>query len=174
MPFWTIRRGTQPSGMQGSTARDLAPHLEPIHLFTTMGRIDGWIVAVEERVTDLLNQRDAVRICTDPATDSWSSIDRDDLLLVAPPPMTGSSGRAIHRSKRRVLARVGQYSVEGIVHMPPGMPLDPYLLRTRQHFLPMTRAVVSSSDESESGDLYQVVLANVFNLAELRTLVTLA
>jgi hypothetical protein len=140
-------------------------------MFIDSGRLDRWIVAVEERVTDLLNQRETLRICTDPAADRWSSVDRDDLLLVASPPMPMPTGRAIHRQKRRVLAQVGPYSVEGIVHMPPGMPLDPFLLRTRQHFLPLTRAVVSSSDASESGDAYQVVLVNVFNVSELRLLV---
>lgn len=174
MPFWTIRRGIQPRATQGSTAVDLAPHLEPIHLFTAGGRIDGWIVVIEQRVTDLLNTRETFRICIDPVADSWSTVSRDELLLVAPPPLPGPTGRAIHRQKRRVLARVGAYSVEGIVHMPPGMPLDPFLLRTRQHFLPLTHAVVTSSDESEAGDMYQVVLANVFNVTELRMLVTLA
>lgn len=173
MPFWTIRRGTQTNTTDGSAARAIAPRLEPIQLFTAAARVEGWLVATEERVTDLLNQRASLRVCTDPATDTWESVDRGDLLVVAPPPLAAPTGRAIHRHKRRVMALVGPYVVEGIVHLPPGMPLDPYLLRTRQHFMPMTHAVVGDPSR-ETGTTYPVVLVNVWNVSELRLLVTLA
>ena len=175
MRFWKVQRGTGEANTEGSAARAIAPRLEEIRLFTRSGPVDGWLVATDERVTDLLNQRASLRICTDPAADTWQTVGRDELMLVAPPPLAGRTGRAIHRHKRRVMAQVGPYVIEGVVYLPPGLPLDPYLLRTRQHFMAMTNAIVKTADQGEApGEVYSVVVVNVRNLEELRLLVTLA
>lgn len=59
-------------------------------------------------------------------------------------------------------------------HLVPGAGLDPYLLRTRRAFLPMTDIVISRRDnpswEHEAG----VAIINVGNLSELHELLTLA
>ncbi|MFN2418683.1 MAG: hypothetical protein ABR593_07120 [Candidatus Limnocylindria bacterium] len=175
MAFWTVRRGLSADLTDGSAAKALQPRLESIQLFTTERRIEGWVVALEERVTDVLNRRQSLRLCTEPGADVWEEVDRDDLLLVAPPPMPGKNMRAIHRSKRRVLVLVGPYAVEGIVHLPPGMPLDPYLLRTRQRFMAMTNVVMGvAGDDRDPGETLPVAIVNVHNVHELRALITLA
>lgn len=175
MPFWNVRRGRSAGATDGSAAREVQAHLEPIRLFRATDTVDGWLVVGGERVTDLLNLRESLRICTDARSDTWATVEREDLLLVAPPPLGAPTGRAIHRHKRRVMASVGPYTVEGIVHLPPGLPLDPFLLRTRQHFMPMTNAIVTATARAhEPGETYPVVVLNVHNLTELRLLVTLA
>ena len=85
MPFWKVSRATGSQFSAGSAALDPAPHLESISVFTTKGSFDGWIVAAEQRVTDLLNQHPHLRICLDAAADDWEAIDRDEILFVAPP-----------------------------------------------------------------------------------------
>jgi hypothetical protein len=174
MPFWKVSRGSQPSLVDGSAARAPDPRLEPIQLFTTDGRLSGWIVALEERVTDVLNSREILRVCVDPITDTWADIEQEALLLVAPPPRGGANPRKIHRHKRRVRALVGRYTVEGVAHLPPGMPLDPYLLRTRQPFVALTDVILSDGDEREGGETHPVAIINVNNLEELHALLTIA
>ncbi len=173
MPFWNVRRGSQPALTEGSTAKALQPHLERIQLFTTHERVDGWMVAQGERITDLLNQRPALRVCIDPTADAWVDIARDDLLIVAPPPLPPSP-RRIHRQKHRVLASLGPYTVEGIAYLAPGAPLDPYLLRTRQRFMAMTNAIISTADDPDIGEPVSVAIVNVNNVDELRALLTIA
>ncbi len=65
-----VRRATGAEITDGSTARDLAPHLEPISISTARGSFDGWIVAAERRVTDLLNDDPHLRVCLDAAATS--------------------------------------------------------------------------------------------------------
>ena len=174
MPFWKVGRASQAENFEGSAARAIEPHLEPIQLFTQEGRVAGWIVALDERVTDVLNRRETLRICVDPSADAWADVDRDELLLVAPPPRTGPNPRRIHRHKRRVRILLGRYTVEGVAHLPPGMPLDPFLLRTRQRFVAVTDAIVTGEDERDGGEMHPVVILNVHNMQELHALLTLA
>lgn len=174
MPFWKVGRAAGSATVEGTAARAIEPRLEPIQLFTADRVVAGWIVAIDKRVTDLLNGRDTLRVCVDPAADTWADVERESLLLVAPPPRSGPNPRRIHRHKRRVRAVVGPYAVEGVAHLPPGMPLDPYLLRTRQPFVALTEAIVTRDDERDGGDLHSVVIVNVHNLEELHTLLTLA
>jgi hypothetical protein len=170
MPFWNIRRGVANAQFEGSAAREITPVLEPIQVFTAQRHIEGWIVAAQERVTDLLNQREVIRLCVQPDTDEWATIDRDDILLVAPPGRTTNPQRRVHRQKRRLMALVGSYVVTGVAHLQPGAGLDPYLLRTRQHFLPMTNAVVTHRTDPSVEHQLPVVIVNVGNLTELRAL----
>jgi len=173
MPFWNVRRGSQATLSEGSTARALEPHLERIQLFTAHERVDGWMVAQGERITDLLNQRPALRVCIDPTADAWVDIARDDLLIVAPPPLPPSP-RRIHRQKHRVLAVLGPYTVEGIAHLAPGVPLDPYLLRSRQRFMAMTNALIGTAGDPDTGEPVSVAIVNVDNVDELRGILTIA
>jgi hypothetical protein len=174
MPFWNIRRGTQPEHTVGSAARDVAPVLEPIQIFTAQRHLEGWIVAGGERVTDLLNQNDTLRVCVDLASDEWASIPREDVLCVAPPERPTHSQRRVHRQKHLVRALVGPYVVSGTAHLQPGSTLDPYLLRTRQQFLPMTNAMLMHRTDPKIDQQLPVVIINVANLTELRALMTVA
>lgn len=174
MPFWNTRRATSAGLTAGSTAHAVDVHLEGIQLFTATGRIQGWIVAVEERMSDVLNERNTLRICVDPALDSWETYRRDELLAVGPPPTINASPRRIHRRRHRVLARLGPYMIEGIAHLPPGTPLEAHLRRNRQHFMPMTDAVITSTDDEEPEQALPVVLVNLGVVDELKGLLTLA
>ena len=139
MPFWKVSRATGSHLTDGSAAREPAPHLEPISVFTTKGRFDGWIVAAEQRVTDLLNEHSHLRMCLDAAADAWEDIERDDLLFVAPPSRATDPQRRISRRKNPLVALVGTYVVTGTAHIQPGTTLDPYLLRRQVRFLPPDR-----------------------------------
>jgi hypothetical protein len=168
MPFWKPQRATRATGVDGSTARQTTPTVEPIQVFTAGRHLDGWIVATHERITDVLNARQTIRICLDPTADTWETIDRDDVLLVAPPDRFSDPQRRIHRRKHGLVALVGPYVVTGLAHLQPGVPLDPYLLRTRQHFLPMTEVSVTSRIDPTMEQRLPVVIVNVRNLMELR------
>lgn len=170
MPFWNVRRGTASELSEGSAARDITPVLQPIQVFTAEHRVEGWIIASQERVTDLLNERDVMRICVDADSDRWETINRDQVLLVAPPERRTNPQRRVHRQKRRLMALVGSYVVSGVAHLQPGAGLDPYLLRTRQHFLPMTDAIVTHRTDPSVEHEFPVVIVNVGNLTELRAL----
>ena len=169
MPFWKVQRAARANATDGSAARDLTPSIEPIRVFTTDRHLDGWIVATQERITDVLNARESIRICVDATADVWETIDRDDILMVAPPEHTTNPDRRVHRRKNRLVAQVGPYVVTGMVHLQPGISLEPYLLRTRQHFLPITDAHVTSRIDPAFGQELEVVIVNVRNLTELRS-----
>jgi hypothetical protein len=174
MPFWKVQRGTSATLTEGAAARAPEVHLEGVQLFTADGRSEGWIVAVEQRMSDVLNERPTLRVCTDPVADSWATYPRDELLVVGPPATVKPNPRRIHRRHHRALARVGPYTVEGIAHLPPGAPLDAYVLRKRQHFMAMTDAVVAWAGEPDSAQELPVVLVNLHAVDELRGLLTLA
>jgi hypothetical protein len=174
MPFWNTRRATTAGLTAGSTAHAVDVHLEGIQLFTATGRTEGWIVAVEQRMSDVLNERSSLRICVDPVADSWETYRRDELLAVGPPPTVVASPRRIHRRRHRVLARVGPYSIEGIAHLPPGTPLEAHLVRNRHQFMAMTDALVTSIEDGEAVQALPVVLVNLGAVDELKGLLTLA
>ena len=80
----------------------------------------------------------------------------------------------VHRQRRRVRVRVGPYDVTGTAHLIPGGGLDPFLLRTRQAFLPMTDVVILRRDDLSWERVAAVAIINVGNLSELHELLTLA
>jgi hypothetical protein len=134
MPFWKVSRPTGGQLTDGSPANDPAPHLEPISVFTMNGSFEGWIVAAEQRVTDLLNEHLQLRICLDASADDWKDIDREDILFVAPPGRATDPQRRISRRKNRLVALVGSYVVTRTAHTQPGATLDPYVLRRQVRF----------------------------------------
>jgi hypothetical protein len=75
-----------------------------------------------------------------------------------------------HRcSARRTGVRIGidQFQVVGNAHVLPGIPLDPYVLRTRIHFLAMTGAHVFWLGYPAWERSAPVALVNVRPLEEL-------
>jgi hypothetical protein len=171
MAFWNARRGTSETVSAGSAALASEPHLEAIEVFMEDGRTGGWMVAIEERILDFLIAHPLLRICVDPRADMWQSVSRDDILLVAPPPLPSSNPRRIHRQKRRVRAVVGPYSVVGVYHVPPGALPDAYIQRARPPFIALTDAVVTTHDEA-AGELYEVVIVNAQRLEGLTALLS--
>ena len=175
MAFWSWQHGSRASTSEDSVTLESAWPLEPIQVFRADGELSGWIAARGQRVTDLLNASDTMRIQLDAIDqERWVDIERDSILVVAPPPHASQPQRRVHRQRRRVRAQVGPFEITGTAHLVPGAGLDPYLLRTRQAFLPMTDIVISRRDnpswEHEAG----VAIINVGNLSELHELLTLA
>jgi hypothetical protein len=172
MPFWKVSRATGSQLTEGSAARDLEPHLEPISVFTARGSFDGWIVAAEKRMTDLLNEHPNLRVCLDAATDHWETVDRDDILFVAPPERATDPQRRISRRRNRIVALVESFVVTGTAHVQPGATLDPYLLRRQVRFLPLTDAWVTHRTDPEVAFSRPVLIVNTMNLVELRSAMT--
>jgi len=168
MPFWKVNRATGAELTEGSAARDATPHLEPISIFTERGDFDGWIVAAERRVTDMLNEHQYVRVCLDAASDEWEAVDRDEILFVAPPERATDPQRRIHRRKNRLIATVGPYVVTGTAHLPPGTDLDPFLVRRQMRFMPLTDAWVTHRTDPSVELTRPVVIVNTANLRELK------
>jgi len=168
MPFWKVSRATGRQLSAGSATVDPAPHLEPISVFTTENSFDGWIVAAEQRVTDLLNQHPQLRICLNAASDHWEDIERDDILFVAPPGRETDPQRRVSRRKNRLVALVGSYVVTGTAHIQPGTTLDPYMLRRQVRFLPLTDVWVTHRTDPSVELSRPVLIVNTMSLIELR------
>ena len=173
MAFWSWR---------GSRAAELADlglapqeaaepgNLEPIRIFTVSGEYAGTIDSHGQRVTDLLNTQPAIliRLNESGTRGEWVSVDRDTILVVAPPPFV--SQRRIHRQHRSVQIKVGDWVVTGVAHTAPMGGLNPTHLRSGQHFLPMTNVRIVRADGTADGEQFAVAIVNVSNVAELREL----
>ena len=128
MTFWNWRRGTQPAS-SGSAALSLAPDLAPIELYTADSRIVGWVAAGGQRVTDLLNNHDELRLwrpapgpidATGVPEDrlphpgdqngEWQSVSAAAVLLAMPPEWRSSRQLRLHRRLRRVAIAVSARS----------------------------------------------------------------
>ena len=157
MPFWSPRRNTS-AVTDGSTARDVAPALEPIRLFLADRQVQG---------LSFLPMSESPICSTGERSSAWC-VD----LLVAPPQQAGDPQRRVHRRKHRLVAFVGPYVVTGVAHIALGQDPEAYLLRTRQQFLPMTSAHVTSRVDGSIDEQLPVVILNVGNLTELRALLS--
>ena len=156
MGFWGTRRGASSSATVGSSAVELIPDVAPIQVFLADRIVTGHIATEGERITDLLAERRGLRVQLEDGT--WEQIDVDDIRLVAPPPH--ASKRRIHRSKHRVQLLVPPYKVMGVVHLPPGTQLDPFVLRTGRLVLPVTGAwLLGDGDPSVDQQLDVAILA---------------
>lgn len=154
-------------------SNDLALHLHgdlvPIRIFTEDAVVDGWTQVGSHRLSDILNAEDMLsvsRVDYEPSEDDWMAVERDQMMLVVAPPHTSSRQLRVHRHKREIRAQSALYSILGTVHMIPGNRLDRTVLRTRQHFLPITDARVVTADQPDLEQEHEVVLINVVNAGE--------
>jgi hypothetical protein len=140
--------------------------LEPIRVFTLSGEYAGTIAADGQRVTDLLNAEPALLIhLGEPGSSGeWLSIDRDTILLVAPPPFV--SGRRIHRQRRAVQVMIGGWVATGIAYTAPMGRVDATQLR-RQRFLAMTDVRLARADGTADVERLAVAIINVGNASGL-------
>lgn len=192
MTFWNWRRGTQ-TASAGSAALASAPDLAPIELYTAESRIVGWIAAGGRRVTDLLNERDELRLWhpapgplgdaaphaktppdTDADTGEWDSIAAAQVLLAMPPEWRSSRQLRLHRRLRRVAMTVGPFTVTGNLHLHPGVEPGAHLLSRGQAFLPLTDAHLLHAAEPPFEHVVSVVIVNTRHTTSLVPLVTLA
>ena len=164
--FWK-RRAQQPE------PRDEVPpghggKLAPIRVFTADSTVDGWVDLGGQRLSDVLNGEELLSVAptADPTDRDWRAFERDELLLVVPPPIRADPRLRRHRVKRRLLAKSGPYVVRGLVHMIAGIELDPFLARSRQHFLPITEAWVTNTHRPEVDEEHPSLLINVRSTAQ--------
>jgi len=142
--------------------------LAPIRIFTADATVDGWVDLAGQRLSDVLNGEELLSVSRTPdATErDWQAYERDHLLLVVPPPLIADQRLRRHRVKRRLVAKSGQYVVRGLVHMIAGIELDPFLARSRQHFLPITEAWITNSHRPEVDEEHPSLLVNVRSTAQ--------
>lgn len=195
MTFWNWRRGSAAGAPSGSAAVAMTgTDLAPIELYTTDGRIVGWISANGQRVTDLLNDNDELRLWhPSPApmvapgdvspegstaeTDGggeWQAIVTEHLVLAMPPEWRAARQLRLHRKLRRVALSAGPFSVTGNLHLAPGAePSEQVLFRGRR-FLPLTDAYILHNGEPPFEHVVSVVIVNTAHITQLVPLVTLA
>jgi hypothetical protein len=157
----------RPSGPSAPEVAPPAPQLlATVEIYDAGGSHGMEIDTGGARITDLLNATEAgppSRAATDEKADrelEWLPLDLDTVLLLIPPPRTTDPQRRLHRPRQPVRVQVGPYVVTGGAHVPPGTQATAFILRHRQHFVPLTDASI----RNESGDTdfdAPVVLVNL-------------
>jgi hypothetical protein len=147
--------------------------LVPIRIFTGDEILEGWTHLGSQRMSDVLNAEDVLsvsRVEEEPTEDDWQAVERERMMLVIPPSHSSPRQLRVHRQKREIKAESAHYAIRGTVHLIPGNQLDRTVLRTRQHFLPITDARVATAMRPDDEEEHEVVLVNVVNIGEDLTL----
>lgn len=191
MTFWNWRRGPGPSATHGSSAIASSPELAPIEIYTADSRIVGWIAPDGQRVTDLLNSQDELRLWrpsserTDetgmPAvadelggtSGEWETLATARVVLAMPPEWRASRQLRLHRRLRRAALAAGPFSITGNIHLANGVQVGPHLLRG-QGFLPLTDAYFLRNGDPSFEHVVSVVIVNSVHVSQIVPLVTLA
>jgi hypothetical protein len=197
MTFWNWRR-TSAGGATSSAASAAAVltgnDLAPIELYTANARIVGWISAGGQRVTDLLNDNDELRLwhpspgpivapddhtgeepvagADDPG--EWQSVVTEQLVLAMPPEWRAARQLRLHRKLRRVALTAGPFSVTGNLHLAPNIEATDYSVVRDRRFLPLTDAYLLHNGEPPFEHVVSVVIVNTAHITQLVPLVTLA
>jgi hypothetical protein len=122
---------------------------EPLAVFRHDGIVEGWVPALERRVSDGLNAGEPLRIQTpndDGTPGSWVDLDFDEVVAVAPSPRPASRSR-VSRRLHAVEVQVGPYVVRGVAHLPVGADPARYVGSTSRWWLPLTQCTVASGDD---------------------------
>jgi hypothetical protein len=189
--FWNWRRGPGSSATQGSAALAAAPELAPIELYTADSRIVGWIAPEGQRVTDVLNNQDELRlwrpspgpldaVALPSANGSlpgdngeWESLATAKVILAMPPEWRASRQLRLHRRLRRAAVIAGPFNVTGNVHLHPGVEVGLHLVRN-ESFVPLTDAYILHNGEPPFEHVVSVVLINSAHVSQMVPLITLA
>lgn len=175
MPMFWRRKHEQPDDVEPDALvgpidePPLHGELVPIRIYTEDAVLDGWTHVGSQRLSDVLNAEDVLSVCRvdyEPTEDDWVAVERDRMMLVVAPPHTSPRQLRVHRQKREIRAQSARWAVRGTVHMIPGNRLDRTVLRTRQHFLPITDASVVTASQPNVEVEHEVVLVNVVNVDE--------
>lgn len=191
MTFWNWRRGPGPSATQGTAAVASSPELAPIEIYTADARIVGWIAPGGQRVTDLLNSTDELRLWRPspgaideagmpmPGTSvggsagEWEGLASARVVLAMPPEWRASRQLRLHRRLRRAALVAGPFSVTGNLHVATGVQVGPHLLRGNG-FLPLTDAYFLHAGEPSFEHVVSVVIVNTSHVSQIVPLVSLA
>ncbi len=191
MTFWNWRRGPGPSATHRTAAVAASTDLAPIEIYTADARIVGWIAPDGQRVTDLLNSQDELRLWRPspgavdeagmpmPGTSvggsagEWESLPTVRVVLAMPPEWRASRQLRLHRRLRRAALVAGPFSITGNVHVANGVQVGTHLLRG-SGFLPLTDAYLLHAGEPSFEHVVSVVIVNTAHVTQIVPLVTLA
>ena len=152
-------------------APDVSPApLVELTVYSDDSRASGHLALSADRVTDLLNQHDEVRL-VDPSVQSLEdghelalpevAVRRDEMYAVA---VSGPQGNARRRTRTRpcpVELRLGQYDVSGSLHAVPGPDPVPGFFHRRQVMVPLTEATIAyDSPAGRVVSRYDTLLVN--------------
>ena len=165
--------------------RGLQSTLEPVEIYTATAMVHGLVEPEGRRLSDMLNSNSALAIRDARSTSllmdvdgsegsGWSRLATDEILFVMPPERESPRQLRIHRRQHRVRIETGQFQIVGNAHALPGVRLDPYVLRTRMHFLAITGAHVSSMGDPAWERSVPVVLVNVRPIEGLTEVLTIS
>lgn len=160
MSIWSWQRARHGARTEGSAALARDPVLEPVEIHTLGGVVHGAVASHGGRMSDRLNQESGLRVWV-PDSGEWQTIDVDDILFVMPPTHVSSRQMRVHRRRRRVALSLAGYDIVGTVHLIAGIDLDPYLIRRRLRFLPVTDAMVIMTTDPSFERAATVILVNV-------------
>ena len=152
------RRRSEPQRREGPTSE-----LEPVRILTPELLLQGFVASTGQRITDILLRGEGLPFLpagADPAPDNWLPVAADDILAVIPPPLGSPPLTPAPLILRRAFADTGPYSITGTAHLLSEETLDE-AFRTRQPFLPLTRATITQPD-GHSEDV-AVVIVNLDN-----------
>jgi hypothetical protein len=132
---------------------------------------EGWhtinLHVTATRVSDAINAEAAELV---PRFEDGTAVDLDDVLMLVPPDHpSGDPSRRLHRPVHQLWVRMGDRSVVGSLHVPPGAAGSAYLLRRSHQFFVMTNAKVTRSvpDGREERQV-PVLLVNLHQVSSLR------
>lgn len=131
-----------------------------------------------QRVSDHFNERRTMLILEsaqlegcptfDQAADELA-INRDDILLVVPlaePTSSGATPPMVHKEPHRVRLLVGDWVVEGDIHVTPEVSVERFINMGHGEFMPLTNARLTGPD-TERGE--EVVLIHRRHVRLLRS-----
>ena len=132
---------------------------EPIAVFRVDGISEGWIPALEGRLSDGLNDADRMRFreTPDDGPEEWVEVELDSVVAVAAAPRPPSPQR-VGRRQHAVEIEAGPYRVRGTVHMPPGADPNRYVAASAKQWLPLTGCTVAAGEDEWAVD---VVIVNL-------------
>jgi hypothetical protein len=180
--FWNWQRRT-PNQSGGSAALAIEEELHPIQFYTAAGMVTANIVPNGQRMLDILNGQQALRVrdvehipfnsnALAIRLGDWTSVDVDSVLLATPPPHISPRQLRIQRRQRRVALDLGPFTVIGNAHMAPGFKLNDFLLRQHERFIPITSAVLRHADDPTFDRSVPVVLVSVGQVRAIRDLLS--
>jgi hypothetical protein len=144
----------------------------PIRIFMPDEVIDAWTARGDGRLSDHLNNTEALSISRVEARErsaGWERIPRSRIVMVVAPPHMSDRQLRVKRHRHPIRAKTEHYSVSGTVHLIPGNRLDRTVIRTRQHFVPLTDVRVART-EGQAEEEHDVVLLNVADTGDGLTL----
>ena len=151
--------------------------MEPIEVYTADTRVSGWLASGGQRLTDLLNETAEVRIWRPAARPfyaerdgaptktgpdgEWYTLPTDEILVAMPPDRVSHRQVRVHRQLQPTKLEIGPFQITGGLHVPPGAPVEAYLMRYQHRFVPLTGATVTHMGQVESEQSVDVAIVNI-------------